>query len=138
MAGKSRALLQAEKTIAAQAAELTEAREQLKREQSSRQEIMLQRSAALDRAERAEKARDAVVDQNDMLRDRLHQAERDKAFLEGQLARVHEFDPISDRDRYEDNFPRREVKHEESRIDFYEGRPMSSERRREWYHRERA
>jgi chromosome segregation ATPase len=80
----------------------------------------------------ANKQAEETENNNVMLRDRLHQSELQVARLEGMLERVREFDPVSDRDVYEDGKPR----HEPPPIRNFDG-ALSAHRPPRWYDRRR-
>lgn len=57
--------------------------------------------------ERTKKDLAALAEENDVLRRQLHASELDVARMRGYQDRVREFDPVSDREAYADNLPRR-------------------------------
>lgn len=73
-----------------------------------------------------------LANENAYLRDRIHETELRLARLEGYRDRVTEFDPVSERDQYEDRLPRPRGRND-NRRDF-EG-AMAAEARPTWYAR---
>ena len=81
----------------------------------------------------ADKQRREVLDENENLRGLLHRAELKNAQLEGYRDRVLEFDPVPDRQAYEDNRLDRGMP--PRRVD-YSNFDMASERQpAPWYRR---
>lgn len=76
--------------------------EQLEASAKRNRELTTELTAERSKVAAVAKERDQVATENNGLRDELHRLTVAKAHIEGQLARVQEFDPVTDQQVYRD------------------------------------
>lgn len=114
--------------------ELLEVVEDIKHQRDG---ALRQRDEAIDQRNVMSKQRDEVIAENAQLRDRLHELTVENARLAGYRDRVREFDPVTERQAYDDD--RRERDRPRPHIEGAQARDMFGGAGRvaapRWYHR---